>query len=363
MRRIGVQYAQPGMVLSQDVYDSYGNMIMSQGTRITFDNTSTLARLGSGELFIQDRRVDDVPVTSIIPARLEGEATRQLRALLEETKTVVGHVIRGKMTAVNNVEKVMFSMVSHLFPAFFGEVNAAGCYSLTDYNYVHPVQSASLAVVMGRKLGLKEEELNKMGVAALVQNIGYAALPPGMMEEPTTLTPIELHEVRQHTQYGMQILHDYTHLSAEVIETVFQHHERWDGSGYPKGVKGKNISLAARINGIADTYYALVSRRPHRSSNLPGEAIEFVMAYSGELFDPELVQLLRKLMPLYPTGVMVKLNTGESGIITDARPGLIGRAIVRLCYDKNNQEIPSPPDLDLSESEHQHRLITEVIDY
>jgi HD-GYP domain-containing protein (c-di-GMP phosphodiesterase class II) len=351
------------MVLSQDVYDSYGNMVMSQGTRLTFDNTSTLSRMGSGEIFIQDRRVDDVPVTSIMPARLEGEATRQLRALLDETKNVVTNVIRGKMTAATNVEKVMYSMVSHPFPAYFGEVNASGCYSLKDYNYVHPVQVASLSIILGRKLGLKEDGLQKLGVAAMVENIGYVALNPGMMDEPAAFSAIELHEVKQHPQYGFQILRDYTHLAPEIVETVYQHHETWDGNGYPRGLKGQDICLAARIITLADTYYALVSRRPHRQANMPGEAIEFIMAYSGELFDPELVHLFTKLVPLYPTGVMVKLNTGESGIITDAKPGLIGRPVIRLCYDKDFKEMDESKDMDLSDSEHQHRLITEVIEY
>jgi HD-GYP domain-containing protein (c-di-GMP phosphodiesterase class II) len=298
-----------------------------------------------------------------MPARLEGEATRQLRALLDETKSVVSNVIRGKMTAVANVEKVVFSMVSHLFPAYFGEVNASGCYSLKDYNYVHPVQIASLSIIMGRTLGLKEDALQKLGVAALVQDVGYVALAPGMMDEPSSFTSIEYHEVKQHPQYGFQILRDYTHLEPEIIETVYQHHERWDGSGYPRGLKGQNICQAARIIALADTYYALVSRRPHRQANLPNESIEFIMAYSGELFDPELVHLFTKLVPLYPTGVMVKLNTGESGIITDAKPGLIGRPVVRICYDKDFKELNDPVDMDLSDSEHQHRLVAEVIDY
>ena len=363
MRRIGIQYSKPGMVLSQDVFDSYGNMVMNQGTRLTFDNSSTLSRMGSGEIFIQDRRVDDVPVTSIMPARLEGEAMRQLRAFLDETKDVVNNVLRGKMTAVINVEKVMYSMISHLFPAYFGEVNASGCYSLKDYNYVHPVQVASLSIVIGRKLGLKEEALQKIGVAALVENVGYVALAPGMMDEPSSFTAIELHEVKQHPQYGFQILRDYTALSPEVVETVYQHHERWDGKGYPRGLKGPEICMASRIIALADTYYALVSRRPHRQANMPGEAIEFLMAYSGELFDPELVQLFTKLVPLFPTGISVKLNTGESGIIIDSKPGLIGRPVVRVCYDKDFKELDDTIDMDLSDSEHQHRLIAEVIEY
>ena len=155
------------------------------------------------------------------------------------------------------------------------------------------------------------------------------------MDEPTSLTAIETHEVHQHPQYGYQILNEYARVAPEITKIILEHHERWDGSGYPRGLKGSNISPYARILAITDTYYALVSRRPHRQSYLPHEAIEFIMAYSGELFDPEFVRLFTKLVPLYPTGVMVKLNTGEEGIIADAKPGFIGRPVVRICYDKH----------------------------
>ena len=184
-----------------------------------------------------------------------------------------------------------------------------------------------------------------------------------MMDEPTSLTAIETHEVHQHCQYGYQILNEYASVAPVITQTIFEHHERWDGSGYPRGLKGSDISPYARILAITDTYYALVSRRPHRQIYWPHEAIEFIMAYSGELFNPELARLFTKLVPLYPTGVMVKLNTGETGIISDPRPGFIGRPTVRICSDKHLEELAKPYDMDLTESEHQHRLVTDVVEY
>ncbi len=358
-----MQYAQPGMTLSSDVYDSYGNVILSQGTRLTFDNVSTMGRMGGGELFFEDRRVDDVPVTPLMPARLEGDAVRKLHAILDEAKVILRNNTGSTKININPAEKTIFSMVEQLFPVVIGEANATGCFSLKDYDYVHPVQVASLSILMGRKMGCKETDLSNLGLAALLQNIGYVVLPSGMMDEPASLTAIEEHEVHQHAQYGYQILNEYASVAPEIVMTILDHHERWDGSGYPRGLKSGDISLHTRIIAITDTYYALVSRRPHRQSHLPHEAIEFIMAYSGELFDPELVRLFTKLVPLYPTGIMVNLNTGESGIISDAKPGFIGRPVVRICIDKDLKELTKPYDMDLTESEHQHRLVTDVVEY
>ncbi len=346
-----------------DVYDSYGNMILALGTRLTLDNVATLGRMGGGELFFEDRRVDDVPVTPLMPARLTGDAVRKLHALLNEVKAILQNNTGNPKINTNPVEKTIFSMVEQLFPVVIGEATATGCFSLKDYDYVHPVQVASLSILMGRKIGYKEADLSNLGLAALLENIGYMALPPGMMDEPTSLTAIEKHEVHQHSQYGYQILNDYTSISPEIVMTILDHHERWDGSGYPRGLKSGDISSYSRILAITDTYYALVSRRPHRQSYLPHEAIEFIMAYSGELFDPELVRLFTKLIPLYPTGIMVNLNTGERGIISSAKLGFIGRPVVRVCYDKDLKELTKPYDMDLTESEHQHRLVTDVVEY
>lgn len=358
-----MQYAQPGMELSMDLYDSYGNVILPKGTRLTMDNVATLGRMGGGEMFFEDRRVDDVPVTPLMPARLEGNTARKLHELLDQATAILKSNESSQKINTNPTEKALFSMVEQLFPVVIGEVNATGCFSLKDYNYVHPVQVAGLSILMGRRCGYKEADLADLGMAALLENIGYVVLPPGMMDEPTSLTSIEKHEVHQHPQYGYQILSDYAHVAPQITKTVLEHHERQDGSGYPRGLKGSDISPHAQILAVTDTYYALVSRRPHRQSYLPHEAIEFIMAYSGELFDPELARLFTKLVPLYPTGVMVNLNTGEKGIISDANPGFIGRPIVRICYDKHLQELKKPYDMDLKESEHQHRLVTDVVEY
>lgn len=363
MRRISVQYAQPGMVLGVGVFDNFGNLLLEQGTRLTLDNVAALGRLGGGEMFFADRRVDDVPVAPLIPARIEGDAARRLHKLLDEAKKVVAGTDGQTRIDINPLEKASYNMVEQLFPVVLGEVNASGCFSLRDYDYVHPVQVTALSVLMGRQAGLGEVDLARLGLATLVQNIGYVALVKGMMDEPASLTKLETHETHQHAQYGYQILTDHTTASADVVQTVLEHHERYDGSGYPRGLKGDAISIYARLIAITDTYYGLVSRRPYRQSHLPHEAIEFIMAYSGELFDPDLVRLFTRLMPLYPTGVMVNLNTGEMGIVSDAHAGLIGRPIIRICYDKHLKEISRPYDIDLADSEHQHRLVTGVVEY
>ena len=117
---------------------------------------------------------------------------------------------------------------------------------------------------------------------------------------------------------------------------------------------------------MADSYYEIVSKRPRGteiSGLMPHEAVEYIMAFSGELFDPELVAIFSRQVPLFPTGVTVKLNTGEMGIISNSNLGHIGRPTVRICYDDQNRQINVPFDLNLAMPENQGRLIVQVMDY
>ncbi len=111
---------------------------------------------------------------------------------------------------------------------------------------------------------------------------------------------------------------------------------------------------------MADTYHSLLSRRPHRQALRPQDAVEFIVAYSGELFDPELVQVFARQIPQYPAGLAVKLSSGEVGIVSNPNIGHIARPIVRICAE-NGENLKEPYDLDLSRPERMTKLITEVL--
>ena len=114
---------------------------------------------------------------------------------------------------------------------------------------------------------------------------------------------------------------------------------------------------------ITDAYHALVSRRPRQQLYSPPEAAEYIAAYSGELFEPELVQMFFRKIPFYPRGVMVKLSTGESGIVTNPNVGYVGRPVVRVCYGRDGLEVEKLYDMGLNESQHQDKVIVEILEY
>lgn len=358
MRRISVKHAKPGMILSRSLYDSGGMAILEHGIALDEDSLSKLTIYGVGEIMIEDWRVADVAVQPLISPELEAEAAQALRQLLSESQG--SNTIDPILLA--EIEKPVYAMTRELFPEVLGEANAAGCPTAQVYAYSQPAKVAGLALVMGRRAGYNMMELASLGMAAMLMDIGYLKIDPSLRVKPN-LAGSEAQAVMMHPAYTAELLSEYTRLQGEAALSVAQHHERWDGSGYPAGLRLDDVCVFARILSVVDTYYELVSPRPDRRAYMPHEAVEYMMAYSGELFDPHQVQVFSRSVPLYPTGITVRLNTGEVAIVSNANVGQIGRPMVRICYDRRQRAVPEPYDIDLSKQEYQDRLVVQVLDY
>ncbi|MGQ9572105.1 MAG: HD-GYP domain-containing protein [Dehalococcoidia bacterium] len=356
MLRVSVAEARPGMVLGRAVYDIRGEEVVAEGARLTEDSLVLLARAAVSEILIEDPRVADVPVGCLFSASLEARAVQALHVLLALKQGVTEGVTPSDL---REIQMSVHQMVQPLFPMPLGDPDLSGSSSLEGYAYIHPVKVAGLSMLLGRVAGFGQKDLVKLGMAAMLQNIGCLSLPPGILEKEESLTEQEWQLVKKHPQYGVQILAN-SGLDAEILRAIHEHHERWDGSGYPEGRKGLEISTFARIIGMADVYYSLLCRRPHREALKPQEAVEFIASHSSELFDPELADIFARQIPQYPAGLVVRLSSGEVGIITNANPGHIGRPVVRICLE-NGKCVGKPYDLDLSQTEYADKTIVEAL--
>jgi hypothetical protein len=411
MRRILVRYAKPGMVLAQDLHDGSGHVAIGKGTQLTDRWVQALAYVGASELVILDERFQDVSVSPMISPEMEGTVSEALRDALAKIAAVVSGgaatpcpvpdrdgLSKGvspsaqpgaDTTDLGRLRQLVYQMVQQLSPELKGDPTITGWHSWRDAAHILPMKIASLCLLMGKEADMTESDLVDLGVAALLQNTGYAMIrPPELVDRPGALweemafvnawrtdngavpmakvEPLaenELQIVWKHPLYGAEILKQFTGVNDSVRSTIVQHHERWNGSGYPYGLKGTEISLAARILGMCDALCTTVSKKPYRQPFQPYEATELVVACSRVLYDPDLVQLFLENIPAFPTGVMVKLNAGEVGIVVDANLGLVGRPKVRICYDKDGNQLATPYEVDLAEDEHANKLVTTAVEY
>ena len=169
--------------------------------------------------------------------------------------------------------------------------------------------------VFGRFLQLERERLELLGLIGLLQDVGMLKLPPGMPARRADLTAAEEQVFRTHVESGVEILSKTTGLPAELPSFASLHHERYDGSGYPRGLKGSAISQIGAIAGIVDTFDMLTAPAPYGMQMPPSNALNVLFQNRGTQFHAALVEQFIQCVGAFPVGSVVELNTGEVGVV------------------------------------------------
>ncbi len=355
MRRVSISSALAGMVLKATVYDIKGFPVLEVGDKLSQANIPLLARTTSAEILIDDPNTDDILVGTTFPADLEAKACQALNILMVMLQGLTTGIPKGGLVGLMHP---LNRLIDCVYPDMMGEPEVAGSHTLIGTHYVHPIRVAELSMAVASLAGADRSELQTLGLAASLMNLGYLNLRSGVLDAPRELEKHEWEQVKQHPNYSLEMLAD-SDLPAVAREAIADHHEHWDGSGYPRGKKGHDISLFARIIKLCDAYVALRSYRAYRRQYRPHEAIEFILAFSGEIFDPELATIFVRQIPQYPSGVTVLLNSGEGGVISNPNTGHVARPVVRV-LGVNGVPVKRPYEVDLSAKEHQKRIIVEV---
>jgi HD-GYP domain-containing protein (c-di-GMP phosphodiesterase class II) len=186
-----------------------------------------------------------------------------------------------------------------------------------DYTYYHSLNVAILAVAIGLGIGLNRETLNALGISAVLHDIGKRFVPKDILEKKGSLTAEEFDVIKEHSQIGYSYIRENLNLSSVSNVAILQHHERYDGSGYPFGKKEQNITPFARILSVVDVYDALTSKRPYHEPRLPHLALEYIEQESGKLFDPHVTKVFLKKIAPYPVGTDVELSNGYRGLVVE----------------------------------------------
>jgi HD-GYP domain-containing protein (c-di-GMP phosphodiesterase class II) len=336
MRRISAKYARLGMKLGYPVYDNYGTKLLSSRIELDEDSLQLLRNSAIAEIFIEDSRVSDISAGPLISPEIEGKVVQSLRNLNRET---VGKINISDKDIVEISARARV-MAEEITIKKIGEVSVASIVLPESYYYVQPVKTAVISMVLGHTLGYSIATLTSLVIAALLKDIGYALLPQDLIQKPGVLTEEELAKMQQHPDYGYKLVRQLSSCRGDIASAILQHHELWNGKGYPQGLNGANISRFAQIISVADKYTAVVSKRPgNKKIYMPHEAMQFVIDHSGEYFNPEIVELFVRWVPCYSSGLTVKLNTGETGIVSDSKLGFIGRPVVRIFFDNEGKPI------------------------
>jgi HD-GYP domain-containing protein (c-di-GMP phosphodiesterase class II) len=228
-------------------------------------------------------------------------------------------------------------------------LNMANIYTTDGLLYHHSVNVALMSTAIGIAYGLTEKQLIDLGVGAMLHDVGKLEIPPDVLNKPGRLTPEEYEIIKNHAMRGYDILRVQDDISAVVAHVALEHHERVDGTGYPRGLTGREMHTFGKIAAVADVYEALTANRVYRQGHLPHNALEFLLGACGTHFDQEIVQLFLRSVAVYPIGMTVHLNTGEMGVVSRIDSMHPQRPTVRFLRNAIGENLDFPYDINLME--------------
>ena len=216
-----------------------------------------------------------------------------------------------------------------------------------DYLYSHSLAVCVWAIVLGQHIGLDKQELKILALGSSLIDVGKVKLPKSMLTGAGPLSDEELVQARKHVEVGVAILSRDEDIDQRVIDIVASHHERHDGSGYPQGLKGEDISLNARIAGLTDTYDAMITPRPYAAARSSYDVVRELLTLSGRTFSEALVEQFVQTVGMFPTGSIVELNSGEVGIVVAQNGARRLKPQIVVILDPNKQAYPELYRVDL----------------
>lgn len=351
MRFVSIRHAQPGMKVGRTVFTEDGKVLLGVGMTLTERLIQGLVRSGVDSLYIDDPRTEDIVVEDVIRPE-----TRQVA--VETIEKTVKQITNSNKLA----RKISLKEMGLHFQQAFGSIlddlmqnkqmvaHLANISTHSPSLYHHSVNVAVLATAVGMSIGYNRSQLIELGVGAMLHDIGKVQLPAELLQKKERWNEAEMEIAKQHCMLGFNLLRKEDDISLLSAHICLQHHERLDGSGYPQGLKGKNIHEYAQIVGICDIYDSLTSPRPWRKRYMPQDALEYLMGAGGHLFEHRLINAFRSHIAIFPIGSSVVLNTGEVGVVCRVDPDYCHRPTIRIIKDGRGNDVRISYDLDLKEN-------------
>ena len=220
-----------------------------------------------------------------------------------------------------------------------------------DYTYMHSVAVCALMVALAKQLGLDEAGTQSAGIAGLLPDLGKALMPMDVLNKPGKLTDEEFAIIKKHPEEGYKLLKESNCTNVIAHDVVLHHHEKTDGSGYPKRLKDAEISLYAKMGAVCDVYDAITSDRPYKVGWDPAESLRRMAEWANGHFDPTVFQAFVKSLGIYPIGSLVKLKSGRLGLVIEQSPKSLLTPSIKVFYSTRSDARIKPEIVDLSRPE------------
>ena len=275
--------------------------------------------------------------------KLYANANKLLRDTMKDVRL-------GKQIALDKCESMIDNIVDSMFRFPSALLPLAQLKTHDEYSYQHSVAVSALAVAFGRILKLPLNEIKDIALGGLLHDIGKALIPGRLLNKPGKLDGEEFCIMKTHVVYSAKLLNDIKGVSEVTFNAATQHHERYDGTGYPNRLKGDAISLHGQMIAIVDAYDSITSLRVYHKAMPPTEALRILFESGDTQFNNRLVLAFIKGIGIYPAGSLVRMESGKLGIVREVSQDNLLQPVVQLIYDCKKLCHITPETIDLCTS-------------
>lgn len=343
MRIVPIEYAVT-LHLAEDVYDHYGRILVKKGLSVSDRIVSQLKNAGVFSVYVNDRYSQNQLIPPI-STDLKIEITRELKNMYD--------IIRLRHESGNDVHESVLKPLNRILELAehiqYEIMRTTRQYlSFTDikirdsYTVSHSLNAAVLSLLLGIDAGLDRNRQRDIFLGALFHDIGMNFINENVFMKNGKLDIQEFIKIKEHPQKGYEIFKDFSFATAFMKIIVLEHHEKMDGSGYPRNLINHEIHQLTRIVAVADTYDAITSDRSYSRAISPNEALQHMVSASGKQLDSKFVDLfIRKVMP-YPEGCLVTLSDKRTALVATVQESDPMRPIV-IPIDHTTKTLQNTP--------------------
>lgn len=330
MRLVNILDANIGDVIAKPVYDSKLSLLIRGGATLSETVHRKLIESDIRHLYIEDEISKGIELTPMISDEIKLQAFSLMKNIYDSQKHKDEQAQESiRESVIRQLKDLIDDIITEIYSKNDQRYYSTELMGSEMYHYNHSVEVMILSLLIGRKMGLDRERLLKLGMGALLADVGKSRVPEEILNKKGKLEPLEFEEMKRHVDYSYGMLKDLVGLSSLSRQIILLHHEKLDGSGYPNGFKEDQIPLLVRIATVCDIFSAIVSDRNYNTRISVDTAIEILRSATPAKLDSDVFMTLLQVIDVYPPGSIVSLGNDQIGIVVRNNPNSPTRPILK----------------------------------
>jgi len=390
------------MILAKPLFTQNGDLLLAKGEKLSNYYIERLIEIGYNGVYIEVEGTDNVNPESILSANDERKIKKNLNDISTEIKKSIKEaekkleIEHGSDSKIEKSKKFIFDEVGNLKSGtgIFKDLNIGNRVSdsvsliveniiisrngldqisslrnVSEFFFKHAIDTTIISTLLGIEFGFNKKEINDLASGAMLHNIGMTLLPDYLIHRDDRLSYKEFEKIKKHPEYGFEILRSDRKLSLLSAHVAYQHHERQDGGGFPRGLYGTNtppcssrdnkkgeIHQYAEIVTVASEYVDMITSKDYRKKRTPAETMAVLLKYAGKIYNSAIVNKFIEIMPIYPEGAFFRIVKcircnilGYYGVIAKNNPDELNRPEVILIANRDGIKLKKPVKVNLAE--------------